>query len=148
MVYTTDDPHIRKDLAYLPQGDGPNYVWYRHYHLCDIEMPYSVARAYLYDEPTIAPLGRPTAETLTVAKRDLKAGEILDGSGGFTVTGQIERAEKARGENVLPLGLAYDIPLTQDAEEGQPITYDMVELDQKSFVVQLRRLQDSIFWHP
>ena len=146
VVYTTDNPHIKRDLAYLAQGEGPNYVWYRHYHLCDIETPYSIARAYFYHEPTIASLGRPTAETLTVAKRDLRAGEILDGSGGFTVTGQIERAEIAGAENILPLGLAYDVPLVEDAVKGQPITYDMVALDDKSFVVQLRRLQDSVFW--
>ena len=146
VVYTTDNPHIKKDLSYLAQGDGPNYVWYRHYHLCDIETPYSVARACIYHEATIAPIGRPVAETLTVAKRDLRAGDVLDGSGGFNVTGQIERAEIARAENILPLGLAYGVRLTQDAVMGQPITYDMAELDERSFVLQLRRLQDSVFW--
>jgi len=70
----------------------------------------------------------------------------MDGSGGFNVTGRIERAEIADAENVLPLGLAYDVPLVDDAVKGQPITYDMVALEEKSFVVQLRRLQDSLLW--
>ena len=61
------------------------------------------------------------------------------------MTGQIERFEVARAENILPLGLAYDVTITKNAQRGQPITYDMVTLNEKSFAVQLRRLQDSTF---
>ena len=77
-------------------------------------------------KPTGTPLPTPVADVITVAKRDLKAGEILDGSGGYTVNGLIERADIAREENLLPLGLEDDIPLKCDVSQGEAISYDMV----------------------
>ena len=68
----------------------------------------------------------PVADVITVAKRNLKAGEVLDGSGGYTVNGLIEKAEIARAENLLPLGLAYDVKLKRDVPQGEAISYDMV----------------------
>jgi predicted homoserine dehydrogenase-like protein len=91
-------------------------------------------------------LPTPVADIISVAKRDLKAGEVLDGSGGYTVNGLIERAEIARTENLLPLGLASGVKLKTDVIQGTAITYDMVELDEDSFVLKLRRLQDATVW--
>ena len=65
-------------LKYLKMGDGPDYLFYRPYHLCHIETPLSAAEAVIFQEPTIAPVGKPVAQTITLAKRDLKAGEVLD----------------------------------------------------------------------
>ena len=103
----------------------------------------SIAKAALYGQPTGTPLPTPVADVITVAKRDLKAGEILDGSGGYTVNGLSEKAEIARAENLLPLGLAYDVKLKRDASQGEAISYDMVERNEASFVLKLRRLQDA-----
>jgi predicted homoserine dehydrogenase-like protein len=83
---------------------------------------------------------------VTVAKKDLKQGERLDGSGGYTVYGLCEKAEIARVENLLPLGLASGVKLKQDVAKGRPITYDMVGLNEDSFVLKLRRLQDAVVW--
>ena len=104
----------------------------------------SIAKAVLYRQPTGTPLPTPVADVITVAKRDLKAGERLDGSGGYTVNGLIEKAGIARAENLLPLGLADDIKLKFDVSQGEAISYDMVELNEDSFVLKLRRLQDAI----
>src|SRR5689334_11970847 len=73
---------VQPYLKYLKMGEGPNYMFFRPYHLCHIETPLSAAEAVIYREPTIAPMGRPVAHTITIAKRDLRAGEILDGIGG------------------------------------------------------------------
>src|SRR5207302_1544907 len=73
--------------------DGTTAAHYRPYHLCGIEAPMSIAEAGLYGKPTGAPIGAPVADVIAVAKRDLRAGETLDGSGGRMVYGLIDRAE-------------------------------------------------------
>jgi predicted homoserine dehydrogenase-like protein len=142
VVFTTDHPKLAKDLKYLSMGDGPYWALYRPYHLTSLETPISIARAVLKGETTIATDRPPTAETVAVAKRDLKAGETIDSLGGFTVYGMIESAADARKGDHLPLGLAPGGVLTSDIEIGQTITYSDVELDEASMIRQLRRLQD------
>ena len=146
VVIRTDHPFTQEDLAsynLYPGGDGKNYLLYRPYHLVAVEAPISIAKAALYGQPTGTPLPAPVADVITVAKRDLKAGEILDGSGGYTVNGLIEKADIAREENLLPLGLADDTTLKRDVSQGEAISYDMVALNEDSFVLKLRRLQDA-----
>ena len=146
VVIRTDHPFTQEDLAgynLYPGGNGNNYLLYRPYHLVAVEAPISIAKAALYGQPTGTPLPTPVADVITVAKRNLKAGEVLDGSGGYAVNGLIEKAEIARTENLLPLGLAYDVKLKRDVSQGEAISYDMVELNEDSFVLKLRRLQDA-----
>ena len=95
---------------------------------------------------TAAAQPTPTAEVITVAKRDLKAGEVLDGSGGYLCNGLCEKAVIARAENLLPLGLADDAVMKVDAAQGAAISYDMVQLVEDSFVLKMRRLQDTTVW--
>lgn len=146
VVIRTDHPFTQEDLAgynLYPGGNGKNYLLYRPYHLVAVEAPISIAKAALYGQPTGTPLPTPVADVITVAKRNLKAGELLDGGGGYTVNGLIEKAEVARAENLLPLGLAYGVKLKRDVPQGEAISYDMVALDEASFVLKLRRLQDA-----
>ncbi|HHY42769.1 MAG TPA: NAD(P)-dependent oxidoreductase [Thermoanaerobacterales bacterium] len=134
----------RETMQYVSMGEGPNFVLYRPFHLICIETPLSAARAFLYKEPTIAPAGAPVSETVAVAKRDLKAGEHLDGIGGYTVYGLIDTVENARKDNAVPIGLINNKTIIKtDVKKGETITYDMVKLDEDSTVLQLRRLQDK-----
>jgi predicted homoserine dehydrogenase-like protein len=127
-------------------GPGPNYVLYRPYHLCSLETPLSAAMAVLDHKATIAPIKGLVSEVVTVAKKDLKAGENLDGIGGYTVYGTLERAEVAKDLNLLPVGLvSRDTILKQAVKKGDLITYDMVELNEDSLLLQLRKLQDKMF---
>ncbi len=144
LVVTTDHPQIRKDMEYLYMGEGPTYLLYRPYHLCSVETPISIARAAIYGEGPAAAKGLFT-EMIALAKRDLKSGEILDGSGGFAVYGQFEKAEGAKKENLLPFGLAENVRLKKAIAKDEPIQYDHVELNEGSFLLKLRRLQDTIF---
>jgi len=146
-VVRSEHPSIRETMKYISMGDGPNYVLYRPFHLICIETPLSAARAYFYEEPTIAPAGAPVSETVAVAKKDLKAGEHLDGIGGYTVYGIIDTAENARKEKAVPIGLINENTVAKtDIKKGDTITYDMVELDEDSTILQLRRLQDKCFF--
>ena len=144
VVVTTDNKRLIKDLEYMSMGKGPNYLLYRPYHLTSIEIPISVARAFLYKEPTIVCKERPVAEAITVAKRDLKAGKVIDGIGRFDIYGSIEKASVAFEENLLPLGLAEGAVLKENVKKGEYIRKDQVELDENSVLVNLRRLQEKV----
>lgn len=145
IIITTDREKIIRDLNYLSLS-GHNGYWclYRPYHLANLETPMSIANAMLNGLSTLVCLQPPTAETITVAKRDLKAGEKIDALGGFTVYGMIEKASVAKSENLLPLGLAVGATLKNDVAMGDAVRYDDVELDESQLIVSLRRKQDEI----
>ncbi len=146
VIISTKLPDVKHEMAYLSMGDGPNYSLYRPYHLTSLETPLSAAMAVLDHQATIVPTHGIVAETITVAKKDLKAGEMLDGIGGFTVYGTFEKAEVARQLGAVPLGLINKkTKLLKDVKKGELITYDMIDLDQNSLIVQLRKLQDRFF---
>ncbi len=146
VIVTSKLPEVRAEMEYVSMGKGPNYILYRPYHLCSLETPLSAAKAVLDHQATIAPMGGLVSEVITVAKKDLKAGDHLDGIGGYTVYGTIERYEIAKEMNALPVGLVNkDTILKQDVKKGDLITYDMVQLREDSFILQMRRLQDKLF---
>jgi predicted homoserine dehydrogenase-like protein len=138
------DERIRADLQYLKVGVGKYFTFFRPYHLWFLEAPISIARAHLHRQVTLAPLDRPVAEAMTVAKRDLKPGERLDDFGGYTFHGIIDRAEVARDLNALPVGLAPGAEVVRPVAAGEILTWDDVKLDEDSPVVRLRRQQDAL----
>ena len=127
-------------------GDGKNFLLYRPYHLVAIPAPMSIAMAALFGQPTGAAQPTPTAEVVAVAKRDLKAGETVDGSGGYLVNGLCEKATVAREENLLPLGMCDGAVLKADVPKGKAITYDTVDVKRDTFIYTLRQLQDTTVW--
>jgi len=147
LVVTSDHPEIQKAFSHLfrrIEKVGPNYGLFRPYHLTAVETPYSVVRASLYGEATGAAGDRLITEVITVAKKDLKKGEILDGGGGYTVYGLVEKAEEAREEGLLPLGFAYGIPVLEDIRRDTPIRTNQVALDTGTFLYKLRQMQDTL----
>jgi len=152
LVFSTDLPAVQHELEYISMGSGPNYVLYRPYHLISLETPLTAAKACLDGVPSIVPRSGLVAETIAVAKRDLRAGEKLDGIGGFTIRGIFISAVEARGYNALPLALVNkNTTVKQDVQKGDLICYDDVILDESSFILQLRKKQDVLFqkgaWH-
>ncbi|MBN2457213.1 MAG: hypothetical protein JXB29_11875 [Sedimentisphaerales bacterium] len=133
---------VSEALDYYKMGKGPYYLFFRDHHLCFFEAPKSIADAVLFDTATIAPKGK-FADVFAVAKKDLKAGQKLDGIGGYSVYGLIDRAETVREEKLLPLGLAEYAKLTCDVKRDEPITYDMVDFPEENVVLELRRRQDT-----
>ncbi len=145
LVVTTDHPQIHADFKYLLVGDGPYYLLHRPFHLCAMETPNSIARAAIYGDATLNAPGGPVAEVIAIAKRDLKPGEILTGSGGAEITGQIEKHAICRKENLLPLGLAYGVKLKRAVPKGTPLVLDDVALDESLAIQKLWRLQQKTF---
>lgn len=143
-IIASDQKEVNHEMKYLSMGEGPNYILYRPYHLCSLETPLSIARAYLLNEPTIAPYKGLQAETVTVAKRDLKAGEFLDSIGGYTVYGTILTASDASAKNALPLGLVdANVQVKRDVKKGEIISYHDVCQTKESTIWRLRKLQDE-----
>ena len=144
VVVTTDNQRIIDGLVQRDMGTGPNYLLYRPYHLCSIETPITAAQAVIYGESTAHPMPKLTSECITVAKRDLKAGETLDAIGEYCYRASIELADVAKKGNMLPVGLAKGAKLLCDVPMDSVITYDMVELNNDSVLLQLRRMQDQL----
>lgn len=146
-VVRSDHPFTREDLAYNGchvGGDGKNFLLYRPYHLVAVPAPLSIARAVLLNTSNGSCAPTATAECITVAKRALRAGEKLDGGGGYTVVGQCEKASVARQQGLLPLGLADGAVLKRGFARGEAIGYEDVSLNEGSFVLKMRRLQDAL----
>lgn len=143
-IIASEKEEVNHEMQYLSMGQGPNYVLYRPYHLTSLETPISIARAYIYNEATIAPWKGLQAETVTVAKIDLQEGQFLDSIGGFTVHGSILSAVEAKQKNALPLGLVdRHVQLKRSVQKGEIITYDDVVQTQESTIWRLRRIQDD-----
>lgn len=140
-----DNPLQQQYLNYYKMGDGPFYVFYTPYHLCHLETPLTVARAVLFGDAALTPLGAPVCEVITIAKRDLKAGESLDGIGGFTCYGMIENYEASAVQNLLPMGLSEGCCLKHDVPQDRALTYEDVVLPDGRFADQLRSEQKSHF---
>src|SRR5690606_25372193 len=111
----------------LEDASGRFAALYRPTHMIGLELGISVASAALRREPTGAPTGF-VADVVATAKRALKAGETLDGEGGFTVWGKQQPAAASLSARALPLGLASGVRLLHDLPEGATVTWDDVEI--------------------
>ena len=146
VVIRAEHPFIQEDLgSYFlhPNANGHNFLLYRPYHLVAVEAPITIAKAVIHGHATGAPNLNPTAELVTVAKRDLEPGDVIDGSGGYTALGACEKASVASAGRLLPLGIAYGAVIKESIPEGETITRDMVDLDEDGFALKLRRMQDA-----
>lgn len=143
---TTDDPKVKHYLEYGKLGTGPLYSFYTPYHLIYAEIPMSIARMVLFQDIIMEPLGGPVVEVITLAKTPLKAGQVLDGLGGYDTYGQCENADTARLENLLPIGLAEGATVKRDLPRDHVLTFDDIELPADNLVQRLYREQTALFF--
>jgi predicted homoserine dehydrogenase-like protein len=128
-VIVHEESALKKaQLAYYKIGDGPFYAFYTPFHLPHIQIASTIGRAVIHADATVAPIAGPVCEVLTVAKRDLKSGEILDGIGGFCAYGLIDNADAARYENALPIGLSEGCRLVRNVAKDSVISFADVDL--------------------
>lgn len=145
VVVHEDHPLKMRHLGYLKMGDGPLYVFYTPFHLPHIQVASTIARAALFGDATVTPLGAPRCDVVAIAKRDLRAGETLDGLGGFCAYGTIENAATARAEELLPMGLSEGAVLRRDVPKDAPIRIADVERPEGRISDRLRAEQDALF---
>lgn len=145
VVAYNEHPLKQEYMTYFKMGSGPLYVFYTPYHLPHLQLPLTVARAVLFNDPTVTPQGAPSCDVISIAKRDLKAGETLDGLGGFTCYGLIENSEICQAENLLPIALSEDCRLKRDIAKDQAISYADIDLPTGRLCDKLRAEQNAYF---
>jgi len=135
------------EYAMLPDGSGKYAALYRPIHMIGLELGISVASAALRHEPTGAPTGF-RSDVVATAKRALKAGEMLDGEGGFCVWGRQTPADVSLAQGLLPLGLAHNVTLKRDIAEGEALRWSDVAVDADDIAVKVRREMEAAFARP
>jgi predicted homoserine dehydrogenase-like protein len=140
-----DEPVKMGYMKYFKMGEGPLYMFYTPYHLPHLQLPHSVARAVLFHDATLTPLGAPVCDTIATAKRDLKAGEVLDGMGGFTCYGMVDSYAVCSAGEYLPMAASIDCRLKRDIPKDEPISYRDVELPVGRMCDRLRAEQTEYF---
>ncbi|MEO1201632.1 MAG: NAD(P)-dependent oxidoreductase [Pseudomonadota bacterium] len=138
------DPKQQHYLNLYKLGEGPLYSLYTPWHLCHFEVPNTVARVVDFGDADV-PLAGPRVEVCACAKRDLKAGEILDEYGHYMTYGEAVNSAEMRRERYLPEGLVEGCKLKRDIAQDEVIGYDDVELPEGRLADQLRAEQYEHF---
>jgi len=125
-------------------SSGRYAAMYKPYHLIGLELNISILSAALRGEPTGQPRGF-RGDVGAVAKRDLRAGEMLDGEGGYTVWGKLLPAAASLKVGALPIGLAHRLKLKQDVARGALVRWSDVEIDMDNETVRTRREMEARF---
>ncbi len=135
------DPKQQHYLSLYKMGEGPLYPFFVPYHLVHFEVPTAIARVALFRDVVAKPLGGPVVEVCAVAKRELKAGEVLDDYGMYMTYGEAVNADEMCRKHYLPEGLVEGCILVRDIPKDSVITYDDVTLPPNRLADQLRAEQ-------
>jgi predicted homoserine dehydrogenase-like protein len=139
------DPKQQHYLNLYKMGEGPLYPFWIPYHLVHFETPNAIARVVCFGDSLAPPLAGPVVEVCAVAKRDLRAGEVLDDYGMYMTYGEAERTDVMRHERLLPEGLVAGVVLERDVPKDQARTYDDVRLPAGRIADRLREEQYAHF---
>ncbi|MEZ5947365.1 MAG: SAF domain-containing protein [Hyphomonas sp.] len=142
---THDNPRQQHYLNLYKLGTGPYYLFYTPYHLCHFEVPMTIARAVLFNDAALAPIGAPKVGVVSIAKRDLPAREVIDELGGFASYAEAENMDQIVRDNLLPAGLAAGARLTRPVKKDQPITMTDVVLPEGRLIDRLYKEQLEMF---
>jgi len=146
VTFSADSEYVGRCFAEygLVTDDSGNYAaMYKPYHLIGLELGISVASIGVRGEPTGAPDGF-RGDAVAVAKRDLKAGEMLDGEGGYTVWGRLMTGQDSLARAGLPIGLAHGIRLTRRIPKGDLVTWHDVAVPESEAVL-VRQEMEALF---
>ena len=150
VVFAGADDYVRRcfhEYGLVTDASGEFSAMYKPYHLIGLELGLSVASVGLRGEATGCALSW-QGDVVATAKRDLAAGETLDGEGGFTVYGRLMPATDSLAVGGLPLGLAHHVTLKRRVRAGQPVRWTDVNIDSSSQAVQFRREMEQRFGAP
>jgi predicted homoserine dehydrogenase-like protein len=147
VVFEGDTEYIRRcftEYGVRTDPSGRYACQYKRWHLIGLEVGISVASVGVRSEPTGCATGF-RADVVASAKRDLKAGEVLDGEGGYTVVGRLMPASESLRIGGLPLGLAHAVKLVKPVAAGQPVRWTDVVVDETLTAVKARREMETMF---
>ena len=147
VVFEAPSEYVKKCFAeygLVTDPSGRFSAMYKPYHLIGLELGVSVASAALRREPTGCATGF-RGDAVATAKRDLAAGETLDGEGGYTVWGKLMPAADSLGVGALPIGLAHGVKLKRAVKAGAPVRWSDAEIDETAQAVRIRREMEAMF---
>ena len=127
-----------KQYGMNTDASGRYSAMYKPFHLIGLELNISILSAALLGQPTGMTKGY-HSDVVAAAKRPLKAGEMLDGEGGFTVWGKLCSARQSAEIGGVPIGLAHHLTLTRDVPAGAPITWQDVGDHPDTDILALRK---------
>jgi len=151
VTFTSESEYARRcfgEYGVATDPGGRYAALWRPYHLIGLEIGVSVASVALRGEPTGAPYAGHRAEVVCATRRTMRAGDVIDGEGGYAVYGTCVPAASARAKRLVPMGLAHGLRLRRDVGADHPIGEDDVVFDDGSFLWKLRREQDALFATP
>ena len=125
-------------------SSGRFAAMYKPYHLIGLELNISILSAALRNEPTGQPYGF-RGDVASIAKRNLRAGEMLDGEGGYTVWGKLMPAAESLKTGALPIGLAHRLKLRNDVAHGTVVRWSDVEYDESNDTIKTRKAMEAAF---
>jgi predicted homoserine dehydrogenase-like protein len=147
VTFAAEHEYVRRcfqEYGIVTDPTGEYAAMYKPSHLIGLELGISVASVALRKEPTGSATGW-RGDCVATAKRALKAGEVLDGEGGYTVWGKLMSARDSAAKKALPIGLAHKVKLKRDIPEGQTLSWDDVDYDATSEAVKIRREMEKSF---
>jgi predicted homoserine dehydrogenase-like protein len=147
VVFEAPNGYVRDCLSQYgvkTDDSGRFAASYKPYHLIGLELGMSVASIAVRGEPTGATMNF-KGDVVANAKRNLRAGEKLDGEGGFTVSGKLVPAVDSLQQGVLPIGLAHNMVLKTDVRAGQNVRWEDVDFDGSLEPVRFRHQMEDLF---
>ena len=146
VIRAADDFVAKRFASYgvVTDTSGRYAALYRPFHFIGLELGVSVASVVLRREPTGASRLF-AADAVAVAKRNLVAGEMLDGEGGFTVVARLMPAANSIRERALPIGLAHGIRLVNSVSAGRVVRWSDVAIDETQGAASTRREFERVF---
>ena len=147
VTFAADSEYVARcfrEYGLVTDPSGQYSAMYKPYHLIGLELGITVASIGVRGESTGAPICW-NGDVVATAKRDLAAGEVLDGEGGFTVYGKLFPAQESIALGGLPLGLAHGVKLLKPVKAGQAVSWSDVAFDANSTAVKFRREMEQVF---
>ena len=132
-----------KEYGMVTDNSGEYSAIWRPYHYVGLELAQSIYSIALDKKPT----GYTkffNADVVSVAKKDLASGEILDGEGGFASRGRLVASKDSIEGKFLPLGLSDGVKTKKSIKKDEFIKIDDVEINWKQEVLKAREYQTKI----
>ena len=114
------------DMKYLKMGDGPYYLFFKDYHLCYFEAVTSITEMVDHNVSYIKNRYL-NADVISIAKRNLSEGTVLDCIGGNCIYGEIDKVTTIESKDYIPTALIKGLELNCNVSRDTPITFDMVK---------------------
>jgi predicted homoserine dehydrogenase-like protein len=130
VIFTTEQQSIIDELLYLKMQGGPYFYLYKPYHLGNIEAPLSIHSILRDNRPSLVIKDKFVTMVCAKAKKDLKKGDVMDTSGGYTFYGFALAADDAERQNLAPLALVEKSTMARDVAADELISMDDIAVDE------------------